>query len=296
MQQLPFVSVIVPVHNGERSLPALLAALMAQTYPHLEILIVDNNSTDGSAELLKAQPAIKYIREEKPGSYAARNAALKVAQGDILAFTDDDCIPEPDWVSEGVHSLSTGEFQLAGGAIQFYFSDRPSVAECLDGCQFLNQVDYVNWGKFAVTANLFVCRQVFEKTGPFDDGLFSSGDSEFGRRAHAHGFKITYAEKARILHPTRKSLKTLMRKSWRIGYGNGQLSANNQEKVVNYLSLDAYQIKRLNFQRLSDMGVKLNFFQKLTCTIANYVVVTLACNFGSIAGYLETSRVKVGKL
>ncbi|MBD2099523.1 glycosyltransferase family 2 protein [Leptolyngbya sp. FACHB-261] len=292
MDSLPLVSVIVPVYNGEYSLPTLLAALQAQTYPNLEILIVDNNSTDGTAALLQAQASVRYLREERPGSYAARNAALQVAQGEVLAFTDDDCVPEPNWVFEGVQSLSSDEFQLAGGAIQFRFSEQPRLAEWLDSCQFLNQAEYVNWGRFAVTANLFVHRRVFEQIGPFSETLISSGDSEFCRRAHAHGFQITYAEKALISHPTRKNLKALFRKSWRIGYGNGQLSAQNQEKVVNYLSWEAYQLKRLNFQRLSDMGIQLNFQQKLLSTAMNYGVVTLARNFGSLAGYLTTHRVQ----
>ncbi|MCA1991908.1 MAG: glycosyltransferase [Coleofasciculus sp. S288] len=290
MDYLPLVSIIVPVYNGERSLPVLLSALKAQTYPKLEILIVDNNSTDSTAVILQAQPSVRYIREEQPGSYAARNAALALAKGEILAFTDDDCIPQPEWVSEGVRSLESSDFQLAGGAIHLRFSDKPRLAEWIDGSMFLNQATYVT-SNFAVTANLFVHRQVFEHIGLFNAKLISSGDAEFCRRACMHGFRITYVETARVYHPTRKSLKALLRKAWRIGYGNGQLIAQNQGKMLeNYLSLRAYGLPQPNFQRLRDMDIYLSYPQKLLCMVADYFVVILARNFGCVAGYLTANQ------
>lgn len=292
---LPLVSIIVPVYNGEHRLPTLLSALHAQTYPNLEILIVDNNSTDNTAAIIQADTSVRYVWEGlQQGCSAARNAALQVAKGEILAFTDDDCIPDPEWVSEGVRSLG-GDYHLAGGEIQFFFSKKPGFAEWLDACQFLNQANYVS-SKFAVTANLFVRRQVFEQIGSFDGTVVSGGDVVFCRRACAHGFDITYAGAARISHPTRQTLKSLRDKAWRTGYGAGQLSAQDKGKFIkSYLSLNDYRLPRLNFRRLRDLGINLSYRQKLLSTIVNYSVVTLPRNIGCIFGYLDTRRELRGK-
>lgn len=290
------VSVIVPVYNGEHRLPTLLSALHAQTYTNLEIVIVDNNSTDRTAAIIQADPSVRYVWEGlQQGCSAARNAALQVAKGEILAFTDDDCIPDPEWVSEGVRSLSNGDYHLAGGNIQFFLSQTPGYAEWLDASQFLNQAKYV-LSKFAVTANIFVRRQVFEQIGSFNGAVVSGGDVIFCRRACEHGFRIGYAEAARISHPARKTLKSLFDKAWRTGYGAGQLKAQNQGKLIKtYLSLKDYRLTQIDFQRLRDMGIELNYHQRLLSTIVNYLVVTLPRNFGCIKGYIDSRPNKTEK-
>src|SRR5919202_557639 len=106
---LPKISVIVPVYNGEADLPDLLGCLQAQTYPAdlVEYLLVDNGSRDRTVTLLQTavQEAaslgitLRYLQEnEIQSSYAARNTGIRAAMGDILAFTDADCRPQPDWL------------------------------------------------------------------------------------------------------------------------------------------------------------------------------------------------------
>jgi hypothetical protein len=89
------VSVVVPFYNAERSVEDCIAALRAQTLapPRYEIIMVDNNSTDGSADLVRKYPDVRLLSEEKQGSYAARNRGVAAARGAIVAFTDADCRP-----------------------------------------------------------------------------------------------------------------------------------------------------------------------------------------------------------
>jgi glycosyltransferase involved in cell wall biosynthesis len=86
---------VVPVHNTAEHLERCIAALQAQDYPRdqFEILMVDNNSTDGSPGILARAGGVRALSERKQGSYAARNRALRDASGDVLAFTDSDCAP-----------------------------------------------------------------------------------------------------------------------------------------------------------------------------------------------------------
>jgi glycosyltransferase involved in cell wall biosynthesis len=93
----PFVSIIVPVYNGSRTIDALLTSLLALDYPpdQHEILIVDNKSTDDTRQRIQRYPVTLLEETEIQGSYAARNRGIEAAQGEILAFTDADCVVEP---------------------------------------------------------------------------------------------------------------------------------------------------------------------------------------------------------
>ena len=109
------VSIIVPVHNGEETLPALLSAFGRLDYPpdRLEIIIVDNNSTDRTPELVRDSGFILLSETQVQSSYAARNLGLYQARGKFLAFTDADCEPDPGWLARGIASL--GDADLVAG-------------------------------------------------------------------------------------------------------------------------------------------------------------------------------------
>lgn len=120
------VSIIVPVFNAQKSLPPLFRSLSGQTYPHqlTEILFVDNGSTDGTSQLIKkfthaTDITVRIVEEfDCPGSYAARNKGIEHANGQILAFTDADCIPEKDWIAHAVARLSVeGSEQCSAGEL-----------------------------------------------------------------------------------------------------------------------------------------------------------------------------------
>lgn len=95
-----FISIIVPFHNMEAYVADCAEALLNQSYPKsaYEIIMVDNNSTDSSARIVERYPTIKLVSETRRGAYAARNTALRMARGEVIAFTDVDCIPDKDWL------------------------------------------------------------------------------------------------------------------------------------------------------------------------------------------------------
>src|SRR5262245_46024865 len=104
---LPFVSVIIPVYNNPDGLRRCLHALEAQTYPksRYEIIVVDNGSDTPPADMVRAFDRVTLLEEAVPSSYAARNRGLAQARGEVIAFTDSDCIPAPDWLAHGVANL-----------------------------------------------------------------------------------------------------------------------------------------------------------------------------------------------
>lgn len=92
---------IVPFYNAARSLELCLQCLLAQDVvgQRFEIIAVNNNSDDGSVKIAEQFKTVQLINEKGQGSYAARNAAIKIARGQIIAFTDADCAPRSNWLS-----------------------------------------------------------------------------------------------------------------------------------------------------------------------------------------------------
>ena len=209
----------MPVRDGSAFLGRCLDAVAAQEgAPPWELIVADNGSGDGSADLATAHPAVsRVVRERRPGSYAARNAGIAVARGAVLAFTDADCVPEARWIASAVRALEGGADLVAGAVIPLVGS-QPTLWERYDRATYLDQARYVQWG-FAATANLHVRRTVVDAVGPFDVSLRSGGDVEFSRRATGAGFSLVYESAARVAHRPRTTLRETWRLHRRLGAG-----------------------------------------------------------------------------
>jgi glycosyltransferase involved in cell wall biosynthesis len=221
----PEISVIIPFRNAGPQLPALLNALSRQTCGRdaFEVIWVDDGSRDGGGGWLQEHLPPGWhvlLHAESRGAYAARNSGLRAAEGKNLAFTDVDCRPREDWIEKGLARLSS--VPRVAGRVDLELSDPPSAAELVDAGRFLRQRRYVQEG-FGATANLFVERRVFDSLGGFDERLRSGGDYEFGLRCSLAGIPIQYADDVVVSHPARASLRELLSKSERVGFGTGQL-------------------------------------------------------------------------
>jgi glycosyltransferase involved in cell wall biosynthesis len=228
-QTQPFVSIIIPVLNDPQRLQLCLDALENQTYPkHLyEVLVIDNGSDESIEPVVRQFKQAKMLLETAPGSYTARNQGILQAQGEIIAFTDADCIPQSDWLEKGTeHLLAVPNCGLVGGDIQFSFKtpNRPNPVELYDQFFFLQQAYYLENEQFAATANVFTYKQVFEKVGLFNSALKSGGDREWGKRVFAAGYAQSFAADATIYHPARDSVKQLQKKVKRVARATYQLN------------------------------------------------------------------------
>jgi glycosyltransferase involved in cell wall biosynthesis len=109
------------VYNTKDHVEACIQALLAQRYSggSTEYILVDNNSTDRSAEIVKRYPAIRLLSQPKQGSYAARNLALSQARGQIIAFTDSDCAPRSDWLQQIADGMQNPGVDILLGRREF---------------------------------------------------------------------------------------------------------------------------------------------------------------------------------
>ena len=215
---LPRIILIIPVYNDKTRLEKCLNALALQDYDmsRVAVRVVDNNSSVDIASLVANYPFASYWFEEKPGSYAARNKALQELDCELVAFTDSDCIPKPEWLTQASAALAQSNADAVGGKVELFAeSDSPSLAEYYDLVTGFDQQGYIEKDGFSVTANLMVKRDVLEQVGPFNSELMSSGDKEWSRRMVAAGFCLQYCDSAVVLHPARKttqSIKTKLRR------------------------------------------------------------------------------------
>lgn len=271
VERLPFVSVIVPVYNDAVHLRICLRALEHQTYPasRREIIVVDNGSTDGSAEVAARFPGVRVEAEATIGSYAARNRGITVAHGDVLAFTDADCVPAADWIERGVADLARADrCGLVAGRIHIYprEPDRPTTVELYEALFDFDQRRFVERGRFGVTANLFTYAAVMREIGSFDPSLRSGGDRDWGGRVAARGYRQLYASTAIVRHPARRSLRVLLAKRFRVAGGHRDIARKRRRRARGFMGAVAQHVVRRPFNAaftLWSVDVRASLAQKV---------------------------------
>lgn len=215
----PFVSVVIPVWNDSARLARCLALLEEQTYPgdRYEVVVVDNDSGEDIAATVRACPHALYTFEATPTVYAARNTGIAEARGEVIAFTDADCLPEPDWIEKGTACLiEAAGCGLVAGEITPILANpgRPQWLDLLGLTEF-PQKAFAERKKFGATANVFTYRRMFELVGPFIAHLKSAGDEEWGQRVAGAGYSVVYGAEACVRHPLRPSLRSYLYKAMR---------------------------------------------------------------------------------
>lgn len=219
------VSIVVPVYNGGEFLePFFRIFYQDLNFNDIEVLIVDNGSPEPfygalQEEAEKFDFISVYSYEEKKSSYAARNFGFKQSVGEIIAFTDFDCVLTPQYIQE-LTKFPSDEKNLVSGKIEL-FHVKNNIYEIFDRNAYLKQEEYFD-NKYAATANLILCRETFSKLTGFK-ALTSGGDNEFCKRAIANGFDIKYNLELLVKHPMRGTYTEHIKKAKRLGKGHGQL-------------------------------------------------------------------------
>lgn len=253
-----FISVIIPVYNDKDNLDICLRALKAQTLEKskFEIIIVDNASSDNLGEIKTKYPEIIYLYEEQPGSYRARNKGIENARGDIIAFTDADCIPSHNWLERGLLTTSEkakDQVGIIAGEVSFFVNDKENMTalEVWETMHKYHQEYFVNAFNFGLTANLFVTKSVLDQVGLFNAELKSAGDFEWGNRAHKLGFSFHFDNELIVKHPAKGTIGQFINRIRRLMGGKYMLGMITRTQSIKKIFTDILP-PVLNIYRLKD--------------------------------------------
>ncbi len=212
------VSVIVPVKDDDRIFACIESLLACRSEAaSVQLIVVDNASSSAFRDRLRTlSPSALILDEPRPGAYAARNRALQAATGEIIAFTDADCVVRPGWITAALDTIATGVSLAQGfsGSLAGAFTDRIIQRRYEAAFRHLRPGDPV----LADTRNLAVRRVVFESL-QFDDRYHRSSDTRFGLLAERHGYRIAYAPAMRVDHAHEPDLALFAAKQIAHGWG-----------------------------------------------------------------------------
>lgn len=303
----PRVSVVVPVRDDLEGIRALLACLSAQTLPsdRFEVVIGDDGSrADQVPRVATADGRVRVVEGSPRTSYAARNAAVAISSGSVLAFCDSDCRPQPDWLEEALAAL--GQADVVAGEVTFVPPARPSLWSLLTIDMFLDQQRNVCFAR-GVTANLSLRRELFAELEGFDESLSSGGDYDLVRRAVARGARLRYAPRAVVRHPTMNRSGEFLRKVWRTNRCSGARRARDGDPldplgaltfvpVFGAMMARRHALRpllRLHRPRLRAAAVAPAWRQELGAVLLIYSVICYVAGAGRVLGWLDglTGRV-----
>ena len=241
------VSIIIPVKNAEKTLPLLLDSLMNQTYKPYEVIVVDDGSTDKSPQIAKKYGVkILYTNGTKGPNYA-RNLGVKHAQGEIIVFTDADCVPKDDWIENIVKEFnSNNEIVAVSGSTYAYNKDN-------FWSRFLENSILTPTPKYfkkiilsedfkpptiVATCNFAVRREVFQKIGLFDPSFkyYGSDDMDFVYRIlKKRAGKIICSPEPIVFHVHRTSPIKILRRYFQYGMGFSLFKKKHPESIFSKL-------------------------------------------------------------
>ena len=208
MEQEPLVTVIVPTFNRRQWISICLDSIKSQTYPHVETLVIDDGSTDGTVAWLRSQPAYSFVRiHEQPkngGASVARNDGIRLAQGELIVFIDSDDALLPKHIETAVNVVrehpNTGLFCCdstlidADGAILFNGRTWHQIQSELRNQQVESGFRSLrNIFEFShIFPGFTLPKAVFEKVGYFDQSIFPMDDYDLMLRVAGAGYGVYY--------------------------------------------------------------------------------------------------------
>lgn len=225
------ISVVIPTYNRSAQLGRCLDALGRLRDPGggFEVVVVDDGGSAPLEPVLDPyRDSLRLVLERQPnaGPASARNRGAAVARGTLLAFTDDDCQPDPDWLAALARAAAERPGHMIGGRTVNLLPDNPFSAASQHLVSYLYEyalrsADGQAWSGFFASNNLAVPADAFRGLGGFDTGFPLAGgeDRDFCARWNEAGLPAHYAPDATVRHLHRLGPRTFWRQHWNYGRG-----------------------------------------------------------------------------
>jgi glycosyltransferase involved in cell wall biosynthesis len=226
----PAVSVIVPVYNGASTIAACITSLLAQAFPseQYELLVVDNASTDATPSIVRSfGERVHLLSETTRGASAARNRGILAARGTNIAFTDADCVVEPQWLGAIVKPLGDPTIGIVGGRI-LSLVDANRIERFGERIHD-HQMAIESEQPYVISMNWASPATVLRETGLFDVALLRAQDVDFSWRIHRAGFRLVYSPDAVVRHHNEKTLWGLMHEGYVHGVSGVRLMQKHRD-------------------------------------------------------------------
>lgn len=208
----PEIAVIIPHYNDVPRLLRCLDALTPQAADTVEIIVVDNASSDDLSPAKDRFPGVRFVVESEKGAGPARNRGVGETSAPWIMFLDADCLPAPDWLAVG-RKIATEDTVIGGRVDVFHETSPPqSGAEAFETVFAFKMGSYLARDGFLGSGNLVTTRAVFDAVGGFRPAV--SEDVDWSTRAAAAGFRLAYDDSFVAGHPSRQDWPALARK-WR---------------------------------------------------------------------------------
>ncbi|MGI8604079.1 MAG: glycosyltransferase [Verrucomicrobiales bacterium] len=232
LRELPRFSVIVCSFNGSSTLRRALESLQQLAYADYEVIVVDDGSTDSVSEIAAEFRELRYFRLDHRGLSAARNFGARQAEGEILAYLDDDAAADEDWLIYLALAFENERVGAAGGP-NIPPENRGLVAACVSAAPggpmhvLMNDSD----AEHLPGCNLAVRKAAWEEIGGFDEQFATAGDDvDFCWRLMDHGYKISFHAGAMVWHERRRTVRGFLRQQMGYGAAEAMLIAQHQHR------------------------------------------------------------------
>lgn len=203
------VSILIPAYNAERCLPATIRSALAQTWPHIEVIVVDDGSRDGTLAVASAfqSASVKVLSQPNMGAAAARNKALQLAQGRYIQWLDADDLLSPDKVRKQMQiAEQRSDPRVLLSSPWAYFMYRANVAKFAPTplwCD-LRPLDWIvrkwNHNLHMQTATWLVSRELSTEAGPWNTELLGDDDGEYFTRVVLASHEVSFVRDARVFY------------------------------------------------------------------------------------------------
>jgi cellulose synthase/poly-beta-1,6-N-acetylglucosamine synthase-like glycosyltransferase len=214
------VSIVIPAFNAEKTIARTIQACLSQDYDHVkDIIVIDDGSTDKTGERVNAYAGVRYVRQENAGPARARNKGAAVAAGDVICFTDADCIPHKDWVRTLLRHFAD---PCVGAVMGSYGIANPQswLARAVYQEIIFRHRRMPLYPKAFGSYNVAIRKTAFNDVGGFNGEYphASGEDNDLSYRVLSHGYRIFFAKDALVDHHHPETVKKYLREQYRHGF------------------------------------------------------------------------------